>query len=173
MAIEREAGGPITLHWSAILAGAFTALGVWMFLYALGAAIGGAGGRTGPGSWTAIYTLIAPIIAFFIGGLVAARARGVDTKADGAIHGVVLWGFGLVIGGFLLSTMGAEVLVHSGANANLPSGYFWAVAGSILGSLITAVLGGMSVNERARGRLPVGGREDVTVGGTTRREVYP
>lgn len=173
MAIEREAGGPFTLHWSAILAGAFTALGVWMFLYALGAAIGGAGARTGPGAWTAIYTLISPIIAFFIGGLVTARARGVDTKADGAIHGVVLWGFGLVVGGFLLSTMGAEVLVHSGTSPNLPAGYFWAVAGAILGSLITAVLGGMSVDERAHGRLPAGGRQEVTSGGATRREVYP
>jgi hypothetical protein len=171
MAMEREIRGPTTFHWGAVLAGAFTALGVWMFLYALGAAIGGEGGQQGPDTWTAIYTLISPIIAFFVGGLVAARARGVDTRADGALHGVVLWGFGLVIGGFLLATMGAEVLVHSNANANLPSGYFWAVAGAILGSLITAVLGGMTVKEHER--IRVGGREDVSVGGTTRREVYP
>lgn len=159
-----------TIHWSAILAGAFTALGVWMFLYALGAAIGGADTQRGPDAWTAIYTLISPIIAFFFGGLIASRSSGIETKADGALHGIVLWGFGFVIGGLLLSVMGAEILVHSRTNPNLPGGYFWAVAGSILGSLITAVLGGMVVKERER--LPAGRREEVTVG-TTRREVYP
>lgn len=169
MAIK-EASTVHNIHWSAILAGAFTALGCWMFLYALGAAIGGADTKAGPDAWTAIYTLVSPIIAFFIGGLVASRSRGIETKADGALHGVVLWGFGFVIGGLLFSFMGAEVLVHSRANPNLPAGYFWAVAGAILGSLITAVLGAMAVRERER--LPAGGREEVTVG-TTRREVYP
>lgn len=167
---ERTSEAVYNIHWSAILAGAFTSIGIWAFLYALGAAIGGEGGQNGPDAWTAIYTVIAPIIAFFFGGMIISRSRGVETKGDGALHGVVAWGFATVIGSLLLATMGAEVLVHSPGRVNIPSGYFWAVAGSILGSLITSVLGSMMVKERER--LAAGRREDVTVG-TTRREVYP
>jgi hypothetical protein len=153
------------MHWSVILSGAFTAVGVWMFLYALGAAIGGAGAERGPTTWTAIYTVCAPVIGFFFGGLMIGRAGGVETKGDGTLHAVAAWGFGMVIGSFLLSIMGAEILVHIHNRLNVPDGYFWAIAGSILGSLITCVLGAVTVpsHERAREEMPV----------STRGEVYP
>ena len=168
MAIERtDLGSQRTIHWSVILAGAFTALGCWMFLYALGAAIGGAATKTRPDSWTAIYTLVSPVIAFFLGGLVVARSRGIEDRADGALHGIVVWGFAMVLGSLLLSLMGAEVLVHTRGAVNLPAGYFWAVAGSILGSLITSVLGSMALPRR----VSTVHREELTTG--VRREVYP
>ena len=153
------------IHWNAVLAGAFTALGVWMFLYTLGGAIGGAGGKAGPTTWTAVYTLIAPIIAFFFGGYVVARDRGIDTKGDGALHAVVTWGFGMVIGTLLLSITGAEILIHTRSRVNIPDGYLWAVAGSILGSLITAVLGAMTAPEHEHAAT----RADIV---TSRREVH-
>jgi hypothetical protein len=160
------------IHWSAILAGAFTSVGVWLFIYALGAAIGGAGGQQQVDTWTAVYTVCAPVIAFFFGGMVISRSRGILTKGDGAVHGIVAWGFATVIGSVLLATMGAELLRHEGG-VNVVSGYMWAVAGSILGSLIASVLGSMMVNEDAAERISARRREETTLGSTTRREVYP
>jgi hypothetical protein len=163
---EKIDRGVYTVHWSDILAGSFVALGVWAFLYALGAAIGMAGAERGPTTWTALYTLVAPIIAFFLGGLTISRSPVID-KADGARHGAIMWGFGTVIGGLLLGTLGTAVLVGTQTPANLPAGYMWAVAGSILGSLVAAVLGASSVGTRRS----VSEKREVPVG--TRREVYP
>lgn len=164
---EKVEKGVYSVHWSDILAGSFVALGVWAFLYALGAAIGMAGAEGGPTTWTAIYTLVAPIIAFFLGGLTIARSPVID-KADGARHGAIMWGFGTVIGGLLLGTLGTAVLVGTQTPANLPAGYMWAVAGSILGSLVAAVLGASSVSGK---RAATEKREAPPVG--SRREVYP
>lgn len=118
------------IYWSAILAGSFIAMGTWLFLLALGAAIGGAGSIT----WTALYTLISPIIALFVGTLVAART-GFPSRGEAILHGVVIWGFTMSISSLLLSVFAPmQAAMQS-------SGFLWAVAGSILGSLLAAVLG--------------------------------
>ena len=62
-AAEKTSG----FHWGAILGGSFVALGAWITLYALGAAIGISGTRGPPTAWTSIYVLVVPIIALFIG----------------------------------------------------------------------------------------------------------
>jgi hypothetical protein len=93
-----------TLHWSAVLGGSFTAMGVWLFLLALGAALQSGAGVT---AWTAIYNLVSPIIALFFGGLVASRSRLLTSRFDGTLHGVVIWGFTMSIGALLLSCAGS------------------------------------------------------------------
>ncbi|XXF79320.1 hypothetical protein P2318_06090 [Myxococcaceae bacterium GXIMD 01537] len=109
-------GTPYKLSWGAILGGAFVALGVWILLYALGMALGltsvnpdNPGSAKGAGIITGIGSLIAPLIALFVGGLVAARTAGVVDKAGGALHGAVLWGVttlaGFVLLGMVLSSL--------------------------------------------------------------------
>jgi hypothetical protein len=141
----------IDMHWSAILAGGFTAFGCWMFLYALGGAIGGGAAVRGqPDSWTAIYTLVSPIIALFLGGLICARSRGIHSRAGGALHGIVVWGFTMVIGAIIFTLFGGLAMARANGNSNLPMGYLWAVAGSILGSLIASILGSSATSSRVK-----------------------
>lgn len=174
--IERGEGNGegYRIHWSVILAGAFTALGIWAFLYALGAAIGGAGNNANPTAWTAIYLVCSPVIALFFGGLVAARSHDVVDKGSGLLHGVAIWGFAMIIGLLLLGTIGAAMISSAAGGAtmtNYPAGYSWAVAGAILGSLITALIGAMTVSSR-RAETTTGERKRF-VGTPTHREVYP
>ncbi len=129
-----------TIHWSAVLGGSFTAMGVWMLLLALGAALQAGAGLN---AWTAIYNLVAPIIALFIGGLIASRSRYLATRFDGTLHGVVIWGFTMSLGA-LLTNLFSLVFNPARGNIPVPAGFNWAVVGSIFGSLIAAILGAAS-----------------------------
>lgn len=90
--------------WSAIFGGVFVALGVWILLYAFGMAVGltaltpeNPASAKGAGMWIAWWSLIAPIIAMFLGGVVAARSAGIITRVSGMLHGAVLWGLAIVV----------------------------------------------------------------------------
>lgn len=159
--------GPYEMRWGPILSGAFVSLGIWMFLYALGAAIGGAANNARPSSWTAVYVLVAPIIALFFGGMIVARGQAASVnRVSSALHAAVVWGFSMVIGAFLLGTLGtlgASAMLRGGVgaqNLNIPSGYSWAVAGSILFSLIAALLGSSTVPHEATRRTQIPIRRD-------------
>lgn len=109
-------GEPYKLSWGAIFGGTFVALGVWILLYALGLALGlssvdpsNPGSAKSAGIGTGIWSLIAPLIALFVGGIVAARTAGVVDKVGGALHGAVLWGLttlvGVLVMGMALSSL--------------------------------------------------------------------
>ncbi|KFE65298.1 hypothetical protein [Hyalangium minutum] len=114
--VEAIPGVPFKLSWGAIFGGTFVALGVWILLYALGLALGfssvdpnNPGSAKSAGIGTGIWSLIAPLIALFVGGLVAARTAGVVDKMGGALHGAVLWGLttlvGVIVMGMALSSL--------------------------------------------------------------------
>lgn len=113
---EAIPGVPYKLSWGAIFGGTFVALGMWILLYALGLALGfssvdpnNPGSARSAGIGTGIWSLIAPLIALFVGGLVAARTAGVVDKMGGALHGAVLWGLttlvGVIVMGMALSSL--------------------------------------------------------------------
>src|SRR5688572_27849864 len=97
--IERATRLPVPkLSWGAIFGGAVAAIGVWILLYALGIAMGlstinpnNPDSAQASGIFTGIWSLIAPLIALFVGGVVAGRAAGISTRLDGATHGLVMW----------------------------------------------------------------------------------
>jgi hypothetical protein len=114
--IEAVPGMPFKLSWGAIFGGTFVALGVWVLLYALGLALGlssvdpaDPGSAKAAGIGTGIWSLIAPLIALFFGGLVASRAAGGVDVMGGALHGAVLWGLttlaGVIVMGMALSSL--------------------------------------------------------------------
>jgi len=114
--IPASAGTPFKLSWGAILGGAFVALGVLILLYSLGLALGlssvdpnNPGSAKSAGIGTGIWGLIAPLIALFVGGFVAARTAGVVDKGGGAMHGAVMWGLttiaGVILMGMVVSTI--------------------------------------------------------------------
>jgi hypothetical protein len=114
--VEAVPGVPFKLSWGAIFGGTFVALGIWVLLYALGLALGlssvdpnDPGSARSAGIGTGIWSLIAPLIALFVGGMVASRTAGVVDKTGGALHGAVLWGVttlaGVIIMGMALSSL--------------------------------------------------------------------
>ena len=100
------------VSWGAVFAGAVAAVGLWMLLYAFGLAVGAstlnvqdAGSAKATGIFTGIWGAVAPLIALFIGGIVAGRGRGVDRRGDGALHGFVTWALAAIGGAFLLANL--------------------------------------------------------------------
>src|SRR5687767_6362637 len=92
-------GWPGRLSWGAIIGGAVAAVSVWMMLYALGIALGlsavdpnNPGSLKSSGIFTGVWGLISPLVALFIGGLIAGRGAGPIDKGAGAVHGFVMWG---------------------------------------------------------------------------------
>lgn len=107
----------IYMRWAAIFGGAVAALGVWALLYALGLALGlSAVNPNDPGSlrssgiFTGVWGLVAPLVALFIGGLVASRSAGVVTRTGGILHGFVMWGLTTMLGAWLLASLLGSVV---------------------------------------------------------------
>jgi hypothetical protein len=118
---------PVKVSWGAIFAGMVTSLGLWILLYALGLALGlstinpqDASSARSSGIFTGIWSLISPLIALFVGGIVAGRGSGAWTKSGGGIHGLVMWGLTTLVGlwlvGNLVSSM-ASGLASVGSTA--------------------------------------------------------
>jgi len=127
------------VSWGAVFAGAVAAVGLWMLLYAFGLAIGAstlnvqdAGSAKATGIFTGVWGAVAPLIALFIGGIVAGRGAGVDRRGDGALHGFVTWALAAIGGAWLLASLvgavaggvvsvgGAAAKAVGGAGASAP-----------------------------------------------------
>ncbi|MCG5054438.1 MAG: hypothetical protein KA712_15855 [Myxococcales bacterium] len=93
-----EEGGTSHLNWRSIFGGTFAALGVWLLLGALGVAIGLSAvspedpSLKGVALWLGVWSLVVPIIAMFLGTVVATRASGAVERTTGLLYGVVVWG---------------------------------------------------------------------------------
>lgn len=106
------AGPPVKVSWGSIFAGTVTALGLWVLLYSLGLALGlssinpqDAGSAKSSGIFTGIWGILAPLIALFVGGIVAGRCAGVQTKSSGGIHGLAMWGLTTLVGLWLVGNL--------------------------------------------------------------------
>jgi hypothetical protein len=109
--------GPPRISWAAIFAGAVSALGLWLLLYAFGLAVGltaidpnNPGSLRSSGIFTGVWGLVSPLVALFIGGFVAGRGAGLFRRGEGAMHGLVMWGLAMVIGTFLVISAATAVI---------------------------------------------------------------
>lgn len=114
---------PFHISWGALFAGAAAALGMWVLLYALGLALGlstvdpkDTDTLRATGVFTGIWGLATPLVALFIGGLVAGRSAGPLSRGGGAIHGLVVWSLTALAGIYLVvnlfgSALGSAVAV--------------------------------------------------------------
>jgi hypothetical protein len=103
--------------WSAILLGAFSALGIALFLIAFGFAIFFSVENRAPhaaADWLAVWSLIVPIVSVFCGALVCARFRGTPNRGAGALQGIGVWGFSYVIGIALVALCSAPLMSFAG-----------------------------------------------------------
>jgi hypothetical protein len=108
------------LRWSAVFGGATVAIALWVLLQMLGMGAGmaaidldDAGSVRSVGVGTSVWTLIAPLVALFIGGLVAGRLATTWEARSGAIHGFVTWAIASTLGLLATVTM-VGALTHGG-----------------------------------------------------------
>lgn len=123
------------IYWGATIAGVIVTVGIWLLLHVLGLGIGLATvdpqyptSLRGVGIGTGIWSVIAPILALFVGGMVAGRVAGAIPPLSAVIHGTVLWSIatlgsliillwvlGSLIGG--AAQVGGQVLGATGSAA--------------------------------------------------------
>ncbi len=93
------------MRWSAVFAGAVFAIGLWILLQTLGMGLGlsavstdDAGSIKGAGIGAGIWSLIAPLLAMFVGALLVGRLCGSRDRKIGAMHGAVMWALASAVG---------------------------------------------------------------------------
>jgi hypothetical protein len=109
------------ISWGAILGGTFSALGIWALLYAFGLAVGmssvdpnNPSSIKGSGMFAGIWGILAPLLALFVGGIVAGRLSGVFGRGQGALHGLIMWGLATVAGAYLVAMVISSVVAGAG-----------------------------------------------------------
>lgn len=143
------------MRWSAVFAGTALAVGLWILLQALGMGLGlsavdtdDAGSLKGVGIGTGIWSLIAPLIAVFLGAMLTGRLAGTRDRKVGAMHGSVTWALATAIGLWavvtLVSTMVNGVTRAGGAAVQASSAVVSGAAqlgGSVDGGNLMSSLG--------------------------------
>src|SRR5215204_4754462 len=106
--------GPSYIQWGPVIAGALVAAAVWSTLTAFGSAIGLAVASPSP-SWrdtsaalallSGIWILLVAIGSYALGGYIAgwtrlrwSAASEDETEFRDGLHGLLVWGLGIVIG---------------------------------------------------------------------------
>jgi hypothetical protein len=156
------------VRWGPIVAGVFTAIASLIVLTVLGLAIGLAAfdpddlGTATMGNAAAVWGIISAIIAFMLGGYVAAYSGGVTGTDNGALNGVMvgvasivlmLWFVGAGLGNVLGAVAGnldAVMQVGSDLTGADPAQTYeaartnsWITLVGLLGALETSALGGV------------------------------
>ena len=130
------------VRWSAVIAGTAFAIGLWILLQTFGMGIGltavdvdDAGNLKSIGIGTGVWSLIAPLIAMFVGALLAGRLCGSRDRKVGAMHGGVMWALALVIGLWamlsLVSAIASGVTRVGGAAVSAGTAAVSGAAGSV------------------------------------------
>lgn len=172
---SRSLGSGFRISWGAVFAGALFALSIWILLAALGAAFA----RSFPGAnliFTGIWNFLAPLVALFLGAMVAGRAAPHVTRAAGGIHGFLVWSMASVFGAGLAASVLGNMLpamsraqAQAGQNAadtTSGAGALWVVFATLAVALIAAVAGAMTGVTAAQrtaqpegvGAIPAGAR---------------
>jgi hypothetical protein len=144
------------VRWGPILAGFAATVATMLLLGILGAAIGiTAVGQTDVGTFGAIWGGVSLILAFFVGGWIAARTAAVGGQLPAIVNSGIVWAFTLLFLMFLSALGAAGALGVAGmveglgvtgfaaADVELAGlGAWWTLA-ALLVSLAAAVVGGL------------------------------
>lgn len=125
------------INWGAVIAGLVVTLALQFVLYLAGIGTGLAAldigeSASGLGIGAAIWAILVPLIALFIGGMTTGRLAGVLSREDGFLHGVLTWALSLLVGVWLL-----------GQGVGAIFGTTFRVAGDLLGATAGAVASGV------------------------------
>lgn len=166
------------MSWGAVFAGATLAVGIWILLQSLGMGLGltavdtdNSGSLHSASIGTGIGSIIAPLIAMFLGAMLTGRLSGSYNRKIGALHGGVTWAvatiFGLWVVMSLVGTLVGGATRIGGAavtgTAAMVSGAAQAGASADAGDVLSAL--GIDDNDLLAGinqRLQRDGKPPIT-----------
>jgi hypothetical protein len=175
-AIVVERRQPI-LHWSAIFGGAAISVGVWVVLQVWGVGIGMRSlDAANPEAFhritvfSGVWSLIAPIVAAFIGSIFAGWLAHTRERGVGAAHGFIVWALASLLGALVTLSL-APMLEPGNATgadqvrvAHRIGGALMWIGGSMIVSLAAALVGGaLGVRRRDGTATPPNERVVTTV----------
>jgi hypothetical protein len=109
------------LHWGAVISGVLLALAVHIVLGLFGAAFGFAAepaDSKGVGAGAAIWALLTPFVASWLGAWLAVKMAGARDEANASLHGVIVWCIGLIAGAIFLTGTLASGAMTAGTAAS-------------------------------------------------------
>jgi hypothetical protein len=105
-----------SVRWTAVIAGALVAGGIWLLFQLL--FTGGALAAIDPekvdrahafGIGTSAGSILAPLIAMFVGGAVAGRLAGFYDRKVASFHGALVWAIASIVGVALLANVATNI----------------------------------------------------------------
>jgi hypothetical protein len=128
----RLSGALSRVSWGAVFAGLVIATALQVVLTVLGAAIGltaldGQDSGKAFGIGAGLWAVLVPLITLYVGGSTAGHLASVRDRADGFIHGALVWGLSLLLATYLVGTGASRVL-----------GGTLSLAGNLTGSAVSA-----------------------------------
>jgi hypothetical protein len=117
-----------SVRWTAAIAGALVACGTWLLFQLL--FTGGALAAIDPeeverahafGIGTSTGSILAPLIAMFVGGAVAGRLAGFYDRKVASFHGVLVWAIASIVGVALLVNVASNIATSRMGAAHDPS----------------------------------------------------
>lgn len=110
------------IGWASIFGATTVTVGVWLVLHMFGLGVGLTALDAGSdnslralGLGVGIWSLIAPIIALFVGGLVAGRMAPTVNTVNAAIHGAVTWALAMLATFYLVGSVLGSLLGSLGS----------------------------------------------------------
>jgi len=108
------------IRWSAVLAGLVTALAIMVVLSVFGTAVGLTAYDPGDdarafGWGFGIWAIISAIIAFFLGGWIAARTAAVTGHRNGLMNGAMVWATTFALALFFAGVAGSNAMSMLGS----------------------------------------------------------
>jgi hypothetical protein len=104
------------IGWSSIFGATAVAVGVWLVLHLFGVGAGmiaidpdDASSLRGVGLGVGVWSLVVPLIALFLGGLIAGRVAPTINTLNAVIHGAVVWALTALVA-LMLVTMTAAAM---------------------------------------------------------------
>ena len=142
------------IRWGAVFAGLVVTLALQFILYLVGIGTGLAAFDVGDsgkpfGVGAAIWAVLVPLIALFIGGMTTGRLAGVLNRKDGFLHGVLTWSLAMLVGVVLLSR---GIGAIAGTTFRLAGNVVGATAGAVAQGA-TAAVGGAVANANDGGGI--------------------
>jgi hypothetical protein len=130
------------VQWGPILAGTVTNLFLTLLLTALGLAIGASAFKPGTdstnwGTGAGVWGIVTIIVAFFVGGWVAAKTAAVGGMFPGMMNGLIAGGLTLLFLVVLAASGVANYAGFLGANLNDISGFVQSAANGATGTAKT------------------------------------
>lgn len=104
-------------RWSAVIAGVFATLATWLVLHVFGLGVGltaidpeDPSSLRSSGVGFGVWSLIAPILALFVGGLVVSRLAPMPNRINRALQGGLVWAVTTVVSVIAIYALTTEVV---------------------------------------------------------------